>query len=111
MFPSSTDDWRAIEKGFRDKWNFPHCIGALDGKHIVMQACGSGSYFYNYKGTHSVVLMVLAGMVYISIFFLAQTKTLEIDRYFTCNTVGILFSRRNILYFVFGELFSSDQKS
>lgn len=42
-FPSSTDDWRAIEKGFRDKWNFPHCICALDAiqefqdKHVQLR--------------------------------------------------------------------------
>ena len=73
-FPSSTDDWRAIEKCFRDKWNFPHCIGALDGKHIVMQACGCGSYYYNYKGTHSIVLMVLAGMVFHICFFFSSNE-------------------------------------
>jgi hypothetical protein len=40
--------------------NFPHCSGALDGKHTVMQAsANSGGYFYNYKGTFSIVLLVV----------------------------------------------------
>ena len=63
-FPSTVDEWKSIERGFRDRWNFPHCVGALDGKHVVIQACGQGSLFYNYKGTHSIVLMVLAGPTY-----------------------------------------------
>ncbi|XP_046685262.1 protein ANTAGONIST OF LIKE HETEROCHROMATIN PROTEIN 1-like [Homalodisca vitripennis] len=30
--------WRQIEKGFKERWNFPHCIGAIDGKHVAIQA-------------------------------------------------------------------------
>lgn len=26
--PSTQSEWIRIEKGFRERWNFPHCIGA-----------------------------------------------------------------------------------
>ena len=64
QFPSTVEEWKVIENKFSERWNFPHCVGALDGKHVVMQACGQGSLFYNYKGSHSIVLMVLAGPSY-----------------------------------------------
>ena len=31
-------DWKRIADGFYSMWNFTNCLGALDGKHIVMQA-------------------------------------------------------------------------
>ena len=61
----NVDEWKRIEKGFSAKWSFPNCIGALDGKHIVIQAPhNSGSLFFNYKGTFSLVLMALVDADY-----------------------------------------------
>ena len=36
--PSSEDDWITISRRFAERWNFPNCIGALDGKHVVIQS-------------------------------------------------------------------------
>lgn len=47
-----------ISDGFFNKWNFPNCVGALDGKHIRMQApYKSGSEFFNHKKFFSLVLL------------------------------------------------------
>ncbi|KAK7110133.1 hypothetical protein V1264_014058 [Littorina saxatilis] len=32
--PTDAGDWQEIVDGFKEKWNFPHTLGALDGKHI-----------------------------------------------------------------------------
>ncbi|XP_036335456.1 uncharacterized protein LOC118745905 [Rhagoletis pomonella] len=59
-FPTTITEWKIIAETFAMKWQFPHCIGALDGKHIVFQSLRKdGSYFYNYKGTNSIVLLAL----------------------------------------------------
>ena len=63
--PESTEDWLRIAEGFQDEWNFPHCIGAVDGKHICMECPrNGGSAFYNYKNFHSRVLMAVCDANY-----------------------------------------------
>lgn len=29
--------FRQIAEGFKEKWNYPNCIGAMDGKHVLIQ--------------------------------------------------------------------------
>lgn len=63
--PKTAEEWDKVAEDFQSKWNFPHCIGAIDGKHIRIQPpANSGSLFFNYKGTFSVVLMALVDANY-----------------------------------------------
>ena len=61
----TTDTWVKNAEDFRTLWQFPNCIGAIDGKHVLIQAPPkSGTTFYNYKGTFSVVLLALVDARY-----------------------------------------------
>ncbi|XP_031776865.1 uncharacterized protein LOC103317169 [Nasonia vitripennis] len=57
----NTEGWLSITKDFEEKWQFPNCIGALDGKHMrIRKPDHGGSVFFNYKRFHSIVLMAIS---------------------------------------------------
>ena len=59
-FPHKPVDWEIITNKFQTMWQFPHCIGALDGKHIFFRPSRcDGSKFRNYKGRDSIILLAL----------------------------------------------------
>lgn len=65
QMPQSEAEWNEIAQVFEEKWNFPNCIGAIDGKHIALVApFHSGSEFFNYKGFFSIVLMAVVDANY-----------------------------------------------
>lgn len=84
--PSSTEEWEHIAIKYDQLWNYPKCIGSLNGKHVVNSAPpNSGSVFYNYKYTHSIVLMAIAD---------AEYKLLYIDVGSNgCNSDGGIFNK------------------
>lgn len=56
--PAKTNpQWLDISNTFNFKWNFPNCLGAIDGKHIAIKCpANAGSLFYNYKVCNDIDL-------------------------------------------------------
>ena len=63
--PATKAEWLNVSKRFEDHWNYPHALGAIDGKHVrIQKPKNGGSFYYNYKHTHSIILMAIAGPDY-----------------------------------------------
>lgn len=66
VMPSPTrEQFERNEMDFERRWNFPNCLGCIDGKHVRVRCPDkTGSLYYNYKDFFSVVLMALVGPDY-----------------------------------------------
>ncbi|XP_011858800.1 PREDICTED: uncharacterized protein LOC105556330, partial [Vollenhovia emeryi] len=59
-FPDSELARKVIAHDYMDRWNFPNCLGAMDGKHCLIDPpLQSGSSYFNYKEKFSIVLLGL----------------------------------------------------
>ena len=77
-------EWESIAEDFFARWNFPNCIGAIDGKHVMIQCpVNSGSLFYNYKSYFSIILLAVASADY-------RFVMVDIGAYGSSNDSGVL---------------------
>ncbi|KAJ8982008.1 hypothetical protein NQ317_004095, partial [Molorchus minor] len=63
--PTGPEDWKQVAHDYEAIWNFPHCLGAMDGKHIRIKCPKkAGSHYFNYKKFHSIVLFAVVDAHY-----------------------------------------------
>lgn len=49
VFPEITEDlWREKANEFETQWNFPNCIGAIDGRHMAIVVCDLINFFLTF---------------------------------------------------------------
>ena len=81
--PRTSKDWKCIAKDFENIWNLLHCIGAIDGKHVLVKSpLNSRSPYYNYKGFFSMILMAFCNARYI--FYLVDVVVLGLITIVEC---------------------------
>lgn len=60
MCTNTQEKWLEIANDYETKWNFSHTLGSMDVKHIIIQApFNTGTKYYNYKSTFSIVLFAV----------------------------------------------------
>ena len=57
-------EWQNIIKEFNQNWNFPQCIGAIDGKYVRIETPAKSGSFYNYKGFYCMILLAICDAKY-----------------------------------------------
>ena len=82
--PETEEQWKNIAQEFGDLWQFPHVVGAIDGKHVVIEApAKSGTLYHNYKGTFSIVLLAVCDAKY-------NFTLVDVGQYGSNNDSGVL---------------------
>ena len=101
--PQTKEEWRTVAGEFESMWNFPNCLGVLDGKHVAMDCPkNGGSNYYNYKGFHSLVLMAICDAKYCF-------TLVDIGGYGRDNETSVFSQSEMRMAFDSGEIWSSQK--
>ncbi|KAK4877456.1 hypothetical protein RN001_009962 [Aquatica leii] len=104
QIPTSQQGWLTIAEEYESVWNFPHCLGTLDGKHVVLQApINSRSEYFNYKSTFSIVLFAVVDAKYNFLYVNAVFKNTQLYKKLEQNDLLIqpLNGRQKCIPFFF----------
>ncbi|XP_065583929.1 uncharacterized protein LOC136042942 isoform X2 [Artemia franciscana] len=80
MKPPTEEDLKLVSREFNDLWQFPNCIGAVDGKHCrIHKPPNSGSDYHNFHDFESIVLMAVVDARYRFLYIDVGAKGKEND--------------------------------
>ncbi|XP_072321553.1 uncharacterized protein [Eucyclogobius newberryi] len=82
MAVPTTEEWRSIAVEFEERWSYPLCCGAVDGKHVRLKP-PPDSEFFNHKGEHSLVLLAVVDARY-------RFRVIDVGGYGRMSDGGIL---------------------
>ena len=88
--PNTEEEWKKISQDFEERWNFPHVVGAIDGKHVAIECPKkSGTLYHNNKGFFSMVLLAVYDAKYnFSIIDIGQYGSLNDSAAFLNSELG-----------------------
>ncbi|XP_063875924.1 uncharacterized protein LOC135108951 [Scylla paramamosain] len=96
--PDTTKGWKEVARGFHERWNFPHTLGAIDGKHIrIKNPDFSGSHYHNYKKFSVVLLAVVDSdykFLFIDVGAIRSWEVVPASRLRLYNELGDINRRR-----------------
>ncbi|KAK8769527.1 hypothetical protein V5799_014007 [Amblyomma americanum] len=105
MKPPTESEWRDIAAGFWHQWQFPNCLGAVDGKHVnIKRPKKSGSLYFNYKGTYSIVLMAVVDSRFVWIMGVSMAMTIRslLRKSVTRGRILLRIVKRTLILFGLG---------
>lgn len=94
----TTDTLLKNSEEFERLWNFPNCIGCIDGKHVRVRCPkNTGSQFYNYKQYFSIHLQAICDAKY-------KFIAIDVGAYGRHSDSGVFTNSNIFKYFETGSL-------
>ena len=82
--PEIEERWKNIAQEFGDLWQFPHVVGAIERKDVVIEApAKSDTLYHNYKRRFSIVLLAVCDAKY-------KFTLVDVGQYGSNNDNGVL---------------------
>lgn len=69
LMKPTQNTWKDVSAKFKNKADFPNCMGAVDGKHIrIIHPPNTDSLYWNYKNFFSIVLLAVCDADYLFLY-------------------------------------------